>query len=234
MIRKLLSYPMTEDAPGWPGNPKLRATPYSAIAAGDTANQFKVELFNHYGSHMDAPNHFVDRGLQMWQLPVSSFFYDRPLLLDIPKGEGELVLAEEVLAYRSELQEADLLLIRSGFSVKRDSDPTAYSERGPGFSSRLCQVLMDEFPKLKAVGMDWISLSSVLHPDEGVQAHRFLLGEYHEHFKLIIEDLDLRELSADRLRRVVALPLLIRGVDSGPCTVVAELAVLDSGGGADE
>ena len=58
---------------------------------------------------------------------------------------------------------------------------------------------------------------------EGIRCHQALLGFGREDGRriLIIEDLNL-PLDLPPPKRVIALPLFITGVDSAPCTVVAE------------
>ena len=52
-----------------------------------------------------------------------------------PKGEGEAVLPEELLAHDEALQKADMLFIRSGFEVVRRQDNLRYSQRAPSVSA---------------------------------------------------------------------------------------------------
>ena len=76
-----------------------------------------------------------------------------------------------------------------------------------------------KFPKLRALGLDTVSLACMQHLEEGLEAHRVLLGGKGRRF-LIIEDMDL-DHDLSQLKRVFALPLFIDGVDSAPCTVMA-------------
>ncbi|MBO9610810.1 MAG: cyclase family protein [Paenibacillaceae bacterium] len=219
-----LSYTMAEDDPGWPGNFTMKTEVYTSIAAGDIANQTMVTLHNHFGSHMDGPKHFNDRGPRLCELPLETFIYDEPYLLDIPKSYGELVQAAELFPHLPRLQRADLLMIRSGFSASRRTDPERYAGEGPGISAEACRLLMDHCPNLKAIALDWISLASYVHPEEGILAHQLLLGSFHPHFICIIEDLDFTALQGgDGLKRVLAVPVFIANADSSPVTVLAEV-----------
>ena len=55
---KILSYPIKDGEPTWPGNPTCSLEPHTSIAKGDTANTATIHLFNHYGTHLDGPMHF--------------------------------------------------------------------------------------------------------------------------------------------------------------------------------
>ncbi len=73
---RLLSYPMTNDAPVWPGNPPAAQTKAaSSIAAGDMANTTVLTLFSHSGTHFDAPKHFNDQvhPVSNWRWSISYF-----------------------------------------------------------------------------------------------------------------------------------------------------------------
>src|SRR5690606_33580536 len=101
-----------------------------------------------------------------------------------------LVTREDLEPFSEEIKEADLLMIRSGFSEIRKTDPDGYAAEGPGFTGDSCKYLMDEFPNLKGVAMDWISLASYTSIEEGILAHQYLLGMFHDHHMVIIEDLN--------------------------------------------
>ncbi|MEQ8677359.1 MAG: cyclase family protein [Aggregatilineales bacterium] len=73
---RLLSFPLTETAPVWPGNPPSAKTEVaSAIADGDVANTTVLHLFSHSGTHLDAPKHFNDAGKSAYQLPIENYIF---------------------------------------------------------------------------------------------------------------------------------------------------------------
>lgn len=218
---KRLSYNLTDQAPGWPKNPKIEIKPKGLIAEGGSSNSYLVTLFNHFGSHMDAPNHFNDDGLKIAALPFERFIFTRPLLLDIPKSFTEGVTPEDLEPYSEPIQNADLLMIRSGFSRYREDDPERYSKEGPYVSSETCQYIMEKFPRLSGLAVDWVSLASPSNSD-GKLAHQHLLKNY-DHFVTIIEDIDLSGLRQNTLKKVFSIPLFIEGIDSSPVTVFAEI-----------
>ena len=219
---KILSYPVVADAPAWPGNPAPETEPMSLIREGASFNTYNIKLFNHFGSHMDAPRHISDQGPSITEVPLDRFIYEKPLLLDISKSFKESVTAEDLLPYAEQIQKADLLLLRSGFSACRVTDPVRYSYEGPAVGSDACKYLVEQFPNLRGIAVDWVSLASYSN-DDGKLAHTYLLCAY-EHYLCIIEDIDLSGLEAGRIKRVFSVPLLVPGIDSAPVTVIAELA----------
>lgn len=220
---KRLSYTLNTRDCAFPGAPTISLNPFESIDHGDTCNTYQVTLFNHFGTHMDGPNHFNEKGRKLYELDLSQFIFERPLLLDIPKASGEMVLPEDLLPYERQIREADLLLIRSGFAEKRDTDNVVYSAEGPCVSSAAARLIVEHYSHLKAIGMDWISLSSPLHMEDGVLAHQIMLGKQGNTPVLIIEDIDLRGVKAEQLETVYAIPIFIEGIDSAPVTIIAKL-----------
>jgi arylformamidase len=217
-----LSYEIHPEHPGWPGNPTFGWQQLSAIAQGDVANFGVLTMCNHFGSHLDAPNHFNDSGRKIASVPLERFVYERPLLLDVRKADRELVTREELEAHDAAVRQADLLLIRTGWSRVRASEPDRYAAEGPGVAPAACEYLIAQ-PDLKAIALDCISLAAYrrLEP-EGIEAHRILCGVGRDdRYVIIVEDVDLSVYPPDA-KRVYAIPLFPALADSSPCTVFAE------------
>ena len=220
---KLISYPLKEGDPVWPGCATVALKTGASMSKGDVFNTFDFEMNNHIGTHFDAPRHFVADGLRIGELPLERFIFEHPLLLDIHKESLEKVEAEELSAFSEEIAKCDLLMIRTGFSKYRASDKVSYAEKGPAVSSGAAKYLLDNFTGLKAVILDFLSLACYSDGQDGTLAHQYMLGGHHDHFVCIIEDADLRDLAPGKIKRIFALPLFIEGLDSGPVTVLAEL-----------
>ncbi len=220
---RLLSYHLEKQDPGWPGTYTMELEQRSAIVEGEIANTFKISMLNHFGSHMDGPKHFNDKGPRLAEMPLETFIYEQPLLIDIPKSFAELVTEEELKQHEKQIKAADLLMIRTGFSKERKRNKRRYAEESPGVSLQACKYLMDVHPQLKAVALDWISLGSYAHLEEGHLAHQYLLGHFHQHYICIIEELNFEGVDAAKLKKVIAMPLFLESIDSAPVTVLAEI-----------
>ena len=219
---QLLSYPIKQGQPTWPGNPTFSLEPHTSIAGGDTDNTCTIHLFNHYGTHLDGPMHFYGKGISLDQVPFEHFFFHRPLLLDIPKEPGEKVMPEDLISHSEDIKDADLLLIRTGFWKYRSEKPEVYEHNGPAVSSQLAAYLQDRMSHLKAVALDFVSLASYSDTEDGDLAHQTMLGMYHNHYICIIEDVNMEGLPSGFLRKAAAIPLIIEGIDSSPVTMWAE------------
>jgi kynurenine formamidase len=188
---------------------------------GDQSNVMGMTLLGHVGTHVDAPRHFAPDGLTLTDFAAEEFVFEHPLCIDLPLGDAGLVSRNHLEPHAVGLAQSDLLLLRTGFSAVRSTDPHRYATLSPGFSVSAARFLVERFPALRAVGLDTISLACMAHLEEGVEAHRVLLGGEERRF-LIIEDMDLSH-HLRGLRRVIALPLMVAGADGAPCTVIGEL-----------
>ncbi|MEM2910193.1 MAG: cyclase family protein [Nitrososphaerota archaeon] len=215
----LLSHKLSTATPVYAGGPSLKLRPLRQIIKGDSSNSYIIEMLNHLGTHVDAPRHFDPFGRSIADYGIENLTFRRPLLLNMPKQDSELITAEELEVYKNKIAEADMLLIKTGFQKFRSPEPERYSMHNPGLSSGAANYIVKTFPKLRALGLDTISLSSVDHREDGRLSHKTLLSG-RDFF--IVEDMDLSKLT-DSPKLVIVVPLFVEGIDSAPCTVLAEV-----------
>ncbi len=221
---RVISYPLNEHAPVWRGNPPSAKTEvFQAIARGDAANTTLLHLFSHSGTHIDSPRHFNEAGAPGWQVPIERYIFFRPRIIAIPKSNGGLITLAELESHGSQLAEADLVLLMTGWSQFRASDPERYSQQGPVLHPAAARFLIETFPNLKAVAIDAVSIGAPGYPKESVETHQVLtgVGRPDGRFLLILEDLRI-DPDLGQASRIYALPLMIEGSDGSPCTIVAE------------
>lgn len=227
----LFSYPLGPQTPTYGDNPPVEVTPACRIVDGGVANWFTLQTINHNGTHMDAPYHFNEGGKRITDLDINELVFTRPVVLDIPKIDGELITAADFQKQREAVAQADLLLVRTGWATSyRASDPERYGRKAPGFAASAGRFLLDEFPQLRAIAMDIPSAASPENPhanEEGLEFHRIVLGTYgnpHDRYILLIEDTRLEStLTTAQLARVIVAPLWLEGLDGAPATILAEL-----------
>jgi len=204
--------------PSFAAGPSLTIRAIKEVRAGGSSNSYSLSFPNHLGTHIDASRHVDDKGKAVSDYPPDAFAFTRPVILDLPKGESELVTLGDLKRHADDIKEADLLLIRTGFQVHRHRNPMKYMTMNPGVSAEAAKYLADEFPQLRALGLDFISLSAVQNREEGRKAHTALLSG-RDFF--IVEDMSLSKFPR-RVRRILVVPLFVEGIDSAPCTVIAE------------
>jgi len=221
----VLSHPLAADAPVWPGNPPSADIELlHSIARGDDANTTILRLFSHSGTHVDTPWHFEPDGPAAWQLPVESFVFEAPRLIRVPAGERTTIGIEVLAPHAATIAEADLLMLLTGWSGRRASDPVRYAGDGPLLRPEAARWLLDAGPRLRAIATDAISIAAPWDRTRAVETHHALFGAGRTdgRFVLIYEDVRLVPEAA-AATRVLAWPLFVEGADGGPVTIVAEL-----------
>lgn len=225
-MRLLLSHPTTPTSPGWPGNEIYEITRIRSTAAGDFNNSCIVRFHEHFSTHFDAPFHFNADGPSITELPFDYFFYEKPLLIELPKGAYEKIEIADLEPYADQIAACDFLMIRTGYESIRESDPELYKMGCPAVTPECCLHIAKTWGKtLKTIALDCVSL--VCPSDTsgtGPAAHRNLLGCNSEDFVCVIEDTHLAEIPAGaKIIRAASVPLMLTDIDSGPVTVWAEI-----------
>jgi arylformamidase len=221
----VLSHPLRPDAPVWPGNPPAAAVELvDSIDRGDPDNAAALQLFAHSGTHVDTPWHFNPDGRAAWQLPIEAFVFAAPRLIEVPVGEDAPIGRPALEAHAAALAEADLIMIRTGWSELRSTDPERFAGRGPFLEPDAARWLIDNHPRLRAIATDAISIGSPRHREVSHETHHVLtgVGRTDGRFVLIYEDVGL-VAEAGAALRVLAWPLFVDGADGSPVTFVAEL-----------
>lgn len=211
-----LSYPITKSMPVYGGSAKPELSSLKAIKKGDSCNTWRMCFENHWGTHVDGPNHFFANGRKIIDYPADFWRFDNPQVLNARLEPGELLKWETIGDHID--ADTDLLLLKSGWGQKRGSD--LYWKENPGIHADVGIGLRHMNCAVRAVGIDWISVSSFAHREEGRKAHRaFLDPDGKEEPVLLIEDMDL-SVDLTKLSRVFVAPLIVEGIDSAPCTVI--------------
>jgi arylformamidase len=219
-----LSYVIKKSDPIYPNNPPESLEPVLRQDNGDICNVSMIHHFTHNGTHLDTPFHHDPKGEKIETIPLEKFIYEHPVLLNIPKNYCEEITDGDLRKY--DLQQADALLIRTGFDELRIQDPAGYSERFPGVSLDAAKYMREELLALKTVIIDFMSIEKYLEGNrQGYPVHHQLLcmSTSNQRPILIIEDANLKPLVGKDLKRVFALPMRFEGTDGVPVNVVAEV-----------
>jgi len=210
-----LSHILSSSTPLYGGEEDFRINSHRSIVSGDSCNAAILNLPSHAGTHIDAPYHFLQRGRTLDDYPPDYWIFESPALVSLCVTPGMLITPDDLLK-KSLSSAVDILLLKTGFEEKRGHE--YYWQNGPGLSSSLAIYLKRQYPQLKAIGIDFISISSLTNREEGRNAHRAFL----ERDIVLIEDMSLYEIDdTKRLIQIVALPMRFEKADAAPCTVVA-------------
>ena len=207
-----LSHAINEQTPFYAGKKDMIVLKnIKSIKKGDACNMMHWNFPNHTGTHLDAPAHFIEKGLSITDFKASNWFFNRVSLIEIISTEpGYIVRPEDI----KDISDCQLLLIRTGFEKYRSEE--IYWRNSPGLHPQLVGYLKEKCPSLKGVGIDFISISNLNNRELGRKAHIAFLGDNI----FLIEDMKLSELQGAPDVVIVA-PLLVEKADGSPCTVFA-------------
>jgi kynurenine formamidase len=222
-----ISYLMGVSIPKWPANPSEIPYIIQSFDQGDPCNASSIYHHMHNGTHVDAPKHFSKNGRGIEDIPIEDFYYTSPFILSLKKNEGELISRDELAQFAELIRQADILCIYTGYSDLRETDPEAYTGDFPAFSGEAAQYLRNNFPKLKAIALDVISVdSSTVGPINGFPAHKAFLDSVNSddpRTLLLYEDVNIRKLTElqSPIKAICAFPIRWENAEAAPISMVA-------------
>ena len=219
--------------PGGIAGPTLR--PRSRMSVEPADNQVEgvrwesynntsfIDVFVHTGTHIDTAFHVSKGGPRLGDFAITDFVFEHPLLIQAAKSDGEKITVADLEPHADALKQSDLLLVYTGFSRYRMSDPERYTMRQPGFSPEAAQYLVS-LPNMRCVGADVMGIENIPEgrkSDPPFPAHRsFLLTD--KKF-LILEDPNIEPLVGKALKRAFIIPLLFPEAEAMMVTAFAEV-----------
>lgn len=225
---KFLSHPLDPNDLAWPGEPVIKVKQCTDISENCDFCSFISEVPNHFGTHMDAPAHFVKDGLKINDLPMEYFCHEEVALLDISKKNAEGITKEDLEVFKDILEKVSFVCIRTGFEIYRTQNVKIYQNDGPYIAPSAGKYLTENFPNIKAIGMDFLAIGSpsnkVAKGESPVDCHRHLLGYYTGKFITGVEDMHLSDIpKGKKIIRLFNAPLRIVGLDSSQVVCIAEI-----------
>lgn len=209
-----LSHVLSNNTPLYGGADKLQIGPDKSIQSGDSCNTSFLKMPNHAGTHVDAPRHFISGGRTIDSFSASEWTFYNPCIINIEIPPGTLIEQQHIINSNI-FKQADFIIFKTGFEDFREED--IFWQESPGLAPDMAEFLLTKCPKLRAIGLDFISISSLKHRDQGRLAHR----EFLQRGILIFEDMRLSELQPQtQLQKIIALPLRFKQGDGAPVTIV--------------
>ena len=187
-----VTVPLSFSLPIYEGDPKVEIETASSIANGDAANVSRMCFGVHSGTHVDAPNHFIEGSRRVHELDLDKLI-GRCRVVEIA-ASVDAVLPEHL----PELSDVERILFKTRGSSFWNDTSAGFRKDFTYISPEAARVIADA--GLKLAGIDYLSVEKFGSTDFG--AHIALL----EKEVVIIEGLDLREVSAGDYE-LICLPL---------------------------
>ncbi len=203
-----ISVTISPDMPVWPGQPQVELKRISKISEGDNANVSRLELSVHTGTHLDAPNHFLDQNKTTVEKLDLKTLTGRAYVLHLP-DEVDLIT-------RTILENAEIpprtrrLLIRTRNSKQWAQQAKQFDKDFVAIDASGAEYLTERGVRL--VGVDYLSVAPF---NEGRPTHEILLGTG----VVVVEGLDLSGVSQGRYT-LYCLPLKLLGAEGAPARAI--------------
>ena len=220
-----LSHVLSAYTPTYGGKDLCNIEKVKKISNGDTSNNSHIHLSSHVGTHIDAPYHFCEDGKTIDEYPPEFWVCKNPWVINLNIKKNELISYNSIQGQLNEIPKStEILFIRTGFEKYRNmNDKDKFIFQGPGIQADIGYWLRKK-TSIKMIGLDFISLSSFVHREEGRLAHQaFLCNHEKDGIRfdpiLIIEDMNLINYNKD-IENIIVLPLRTKRADGAPVTVV--------------
>lgn len=200
-----ISVPLHPHMPVWPGSSGVLIHQERAIAAGDPANESKLDMNVHCGTHVESPLHFIEGGSRMDSIS-----------LDVLVGSARVEHIRDAMAIGPEELAAvpvgtERLLLRT-----RNSELWQLAGR---FRQDYVALTLDGARwiadrGIRLVGVDYLS---VQRWGDGPETHRVLMRAG----VAILEGIDLSGAPAGEYR-LTCLPMRIEMTEAAPARAILE------------
>jgi arylformamidase len=197
---------LSPELPCWPGDTAYVLERVQKIDDGATANVSSLTMSVHMGTHVDAPDHFLNNGKTVEKIALS-VLSGRAYVLYLP--EADLITA-------ATLEQAEIpprtrrVLIKTRNSEYWTRQLKEFQTDFVALSPDAAQYLVDRGVKL--VGIDYLSIAPY---HQGLVAHQILLKAG----MVILEGLDLSAVTPGRYT-LYCLPLKLAGSDGAPARAI--------------
>ncbi len=197
---------ITHDMIVWPGDPQVDMKRLSSIDSGDNANVTQISMSCHTGTHVDAPDHFMNNGKTVESLSLD-LLLGRAYVLHLPNVN---------LITASVLMDADIpprtrrLLFKTRNSDYWASGNKEFQTDFVALSIDAAEWLVDR--NVRLVGIDYLSIAPF---KLGKAVHSILLDAG----VVVIEGLDLSKVSQGRYT-LTCLPLKLGGAEGAPTRAI--------------
>lgn len=215
----LLSHFYSSSTPSYGNRDIFKSTVNSSISVGESANSSTwIFTNNHLGTHIDVPYHFDINGAKVTEISLSDWIFNIVQLIDVPCYGARLIDINDIEGISMD-PNIEMLLIRTNYEKYRQEDK--YWNDNPGLSPELANYLRENFPKLRCIGFDFISITSWKFRKIGGISHKaFLAPEDNAKPILAIEDMSLKNLNG-KIDWVIVSPIFVENENGAPVTIFA-------------
>lgn len=187
-----VTVPISAETPVYEGDPKTEIKTISSIENGDASNVSRICCCAHTGTHVDAPNHFLQGTKKVHELELEKLVGEC-LVIELDKNVSEIKPE-----HLNGIENVERVLFKTRNSDFWDETNKVFQTDFTYISPKAAQELVKK--NIKLVGIDYLSVDKFDSTD--FPTHKILL----ENEVVILEGLDLREISGG-VYEIICLPL---------------------------
>jgi arylformamidase len=201
-----VSLTITPQSIVWPGDQPVNIARTSSINAGDTSNVSEISMSCHTGTHVDAPDHFLNNGITVEDLSLD-LLIGRAYVLHLPDVD---TISARVLMDAEIPPRTRRLLFKTRNSDYWANGNPEFQTDFVALSVDAAQLLVDR--NVRLVGIDYLSIAPY---NLGLAVHTILLAAG----VVVIEGLDLSKVTQGRYT-LHCLPMKLGGVEGAPARAI--------------
>lgn len=222
-----LSYAIRETLPAWPGDRRPFAASVNATHEKNGCFSRRFDMLEHFGTHLDAPAHFLPGKLFVDEIPPERLFGPAVVVeaREESARDADYRLAPEKIAgwetRHGRIPRGAIVLMRTGWAA-RWPDAARYCNQDaggtmhfPGFSVAAAEILIER--GASGLGIDTMNIDYGASQDFAV--HRQALGAGLYQLENLADLVALPEAGAF----LIVAPIKLAGGSGGPCRVFAIL-----------
>ena len=207
-----LTLTISDNIPTFSGSPAPSFIPWENVK--DDGYNLELLFFStHTGTHLDAPHHFLEKGVKIHEISIKRLVCNA-VLIKLRKQSGETIKKIDIKKFEKKHGKID------GFSSvifytswQRNLQKKYYFTKNPGLSVSAAKYLASK--KVSLVGIDSPSID--LGTDSKFSVHQI----FAKKGMLIVENLaNLDKIKSSKFHLVV-LPLKLKNATGSPVRVVA-------------
>lgn len=199
-----ISISLSKETPAFPGQPIFQKKLLSSLARGDRSNVSELSLTSHTGTHVDSPNHFIEKMETIDKIPLKRVMG--------PSRVFEMKTRQKIDA--SDIEHLDIDPGIIALFKTRNSELLLKKEFRKDyvyFTKKAAEILRDS--KVAAVGLDYLIVDEFDNTSRPV--HHILLAKGI----ILIEGLNLSHVPAGNYY-FICLPLSIKKGDAAPARAI--------------
>ena len=207
-----LTLTVSDKIPTFPGSPQPSFIPWENVKE-DGYNLELLFLSTHTGTHMDAPYHFLEKGVKIHEISLKKLVSEAVLIKSKKKG-GESITKTDIQKFEKKhgkIASFSSVIFYTGW--QRNLQKKYYFTKNPGLSVSAAKYLASK--KINLVGIDSPSID--LGKDSKFSVHQI----FAKKGILIVENLaNLEKIKSSKFHLVV-LPLKLKNATGSPVRAIA-------------